>query len=154
MYFPSSDNFVSEVISKDSCKKIFTCSYLHVPLFALKAEYYFHSPSCCSLFSPLVMSNSLKPYELQHTRLPCPSQTPRVCLNSCPLSRCCHPTISSSVAPLSSSLLSFPASGDWSIGASASALVLPMNSTTLWNREFGEVSLPWWLLRYFPTLLT
>ena len=138
MYFPSSDNFVSEVISKDSCKKIFTCSYLHVPLFALKAEYYFHSPSCCSLFSPLVMSNSLKPYELQHTRLPCPSQTPRVCLNSCPLSPWYHPAISSAVAAFSSCLRSFPAwgsfpvsqlfaSGGQSIGTSASASVFPMN---------------------------
>ena len=73
---------------------------------------------------------------LQHTRLPCPSLSPRVCSNFCPLSRWCHPTISSSVALFSSS--SLPASGSFSmsqlftsggqsIGASASASVLPKN---------------------------
>ena len=75
---------------------------------------------------------------LQHARLPCPSLPPKVCSNSCPLSRWCHPTISSSVVPFSSCLQSFPASrsfpmsqvfasGGRSIGASASASVLPMN---------------------------
>ena len=88
------------------------------------------------LFSCSVMSNSQWPYVLQHTRLLCPSSTPRICSNSCPLSQWCHPTISSSVVPFSSSLQSFPASesflmswlvtsGSQSIGASAS--VLPMN---------------------------
>ena len=72
------------------------------------------------------------------TRLPSPSPTPRVYSNSCPLSRWCHPTISSSVVPFSSHLQSFPASGSFqtsqfftsggqSIGVSASASVLPMN---------------------------
>ena len=56
------------------------------------------------------MSNSLQPPGLQRTRLPCPSLSPGVCSNSCPWSRCCHPTISSSVAPFSSCLQSFPAS--------------------------------------------
>ena len=55
-------------------------------------------------FSPSVMSDSLWPHELQHARPPCPSPTPRVYLNSCPLSRWCHPTISSSVVPFSSCL--------------------------------------------------
>ena len=75
---------------------------------------------------------------LQHTRPPCPSPTPRVYSNSCPLSRWCHPTISSSVVPFSSCLQSFPAtgssqmsqffeSGGQSIGVSASSSVLPMN---------------------------
>ena len=84
------------------------------------------------------MSNSLWPHGLQHARFPCPSLSPRVCSNSCPLSRWCHPTISSSVAPFSSCPQSFPASGSFpvsqfftssgqSIGASASAAVLPMN---------------------------
>ena len=84
------------------------------------------------------MSDSLRPHGLQHTRLPCPSPTPRAYSNSCPLSRWCHPTISSSVIPFSSCLQSFPASrsflvsqfftsGDQSIGVSASASVLPMN---------------------------
>ena len=90
------------------------------------------------LFSRWVISDSLPPHELQHTKLPCPSLPPRVCSNSCPLSHWCHPTISSSVAPFSSCLQSFPASGpfpmSWifasggpTIGASASASVLPAN---------------------------
>ena len=54
------------------------------------------------------MSDSLRPQGLQHARLPCPSPTPGVCSNSCPLSRRCHPTISSSVVPFSSRLQSFP----------------------------------------------
>jgi len=58
-----------------------------------------------------VVSNSLWPHGLQHTRLPYPSPTPRAYSNSCPLSRWCHPTISSSVVPFSSCLQSFPASG-------------------------------------------
>ena len=90
-------------------------------------------------FSHSVMSDCLQPYESQQARPPCPSTTPRVCPNSCALSRWCHPTISSSVIPLSScpkSLAasgSFPmsqlfASGGQSIGVSASASVLPMNT--------------------------
>ena len=89
-------------------------------------------------FSHSVVSNSLWPHGLQHTRLPCPSPTPGACSNSCPLSQWCHPTISSSVVPLSSCLEPFPASGSFqmsqfftpggqSIGVSASASVLPMN---------------------------
>ena len=89
-------------------------------------------------FSCSVVSDSLRPHEPQHARPPCPSPTPRVYPNSCPLSRWCHPTISSSVIPFSSCLQSFPASGsfqmsqvftsgDQSIGVSASASVLPMN---------------------------
>ena len=83
------------------------------------------------------MSNSLWPYGLQHTRLPCPLLSPGLCANSCPLSRWCHPTVSSS-AILFFCLQSFPASrsftmsqlfasGGQSIGASASASVLPVN---------------------------
>ena len=75
---------------------------------------------------------------LQHTRLPCPSPTPGTCSNSCPSSQWCHPIISFSVVPFSSCLQCFPASGSFlmsqlftsggqSIGASASASVLPMN---------------------------
>ena len=85
-----------------------------------------------------VMSDSLRPYELQHARLLCPSPTPGVYSNSCPLSWGCHPIISSSVVPFSSHLQSFPASGSFpmsqffasggqSIRVSASASVLPMN---------------------------
>ena len=57
-------------------------------------------------FSRSVVSDSLQPYGLQHTRPPCPSSTPRVYSNSCPLSWWCHPTISSSVVPFSSRLQS------------------------------------------------
>ena len=84
------------------------------------------------------MSDSLQPQELQHSRLLCPSLSPRVCSNSCPLSQWCHPIILSSVIPFSSCSQSFPPSGSilvsWlfnsgsqSVGASASASVLPMN---------------------------
>ena len=64
-------------------------------------------------FSHSVMSDSLWPHEPQHTRLPCPSPTPGVHPNSCPSSRWCHPTISSSVIPLCSDPQSFPASGSF-----------------------------------------
>ena len=57
-----------------------------------------------------IMSNSLWHHKLQHTRLPCPPLSPGVCSQSCPLSQWCHPTISSSVTPISSCLQSFPAS--------------------------------------------
>ena len=57
-----------------------------------------------------VKSDPLQPHGLQHTRTPCPSPTPRVYPNPCPLSRWCHPTITSSVSPFSSCLWSFPAS--------------------------------------------
>ena len=86
-----------------------------------------------------VMSGSLQPHEPQHTRLPCPSPTTGVHPNPCPLSRWCHPTISSSVVPFSSCTQSFPASGSCpasqlfasggqSIGVSASTSVFPMNT--------------------------
>ena len=65
-------------------------------------------------FSCSVMSDSLQPHGLQHARPPCPSPTPRVYSNSCPLSQWCHPTISSSVVPFSPHLQSFPASGSFS----------------------------------------
>ena len=94
--------------------------------------------SCSLQFSRSVMSDSLQPHGLQHTRLPCPSPTARACSNSCPLSQWCHQTISSSVFPFSSCLQFFPASesflvsqffssGGQSIGASASASVHPRN---------------------------
>ena len=84
------------------------------------------------------MSYSLQPHGLQHARLPCPSQSPRVCSDSSPLSQWCHPTISLSLIPFSSCLQSFPPSGSFpisrlftsdgqSIGASASVSVLPVN---------------------------
>ena len=89
-------------------------------------------------FSRSVVSDSLQCHGLQHARLPCASPTPRACSNSCPLSRWCLQTISSSAVLFSSCLQSFPASGSFPssqffisggkrIGASASASVLPMN---------------------------
>ena len=91
-----------------------------------------------SQFSCSVVSDSLRSHGLQHARLPCPSPTPGVYSNSCPLSQWCHPTISSSVTPFSSCPQFFPASGSFpvsqlfasggqSIGVSALASVLPMN---------------------------
>ena len=89
----------------------------------------------------LFMSESLWPHGLQHARLPCPSLSPRVCPNSCPLSQWCHPSISSSVIPFSCPQ-SFPASQSFpksqlfassgqSIGILAS--VLPMNTQGLFS---------------------
>ena len=86
-----------------------------------------------------VVSDSLRPHESQHARPPCPSPTPGVYSNSCPSSRWCQPAISSSVVPFSSFPQSLPASGSFtvsqlfpwggqSIGVSASASVLPMNT--------------------------
>ena len=74
---------------------------------------YFFLQWILAQFSCSVVSDSLKPHGLQHARLPCPSPTPRVCSNSCPSSRWCHPTISSSVIPFSSHFQSFPASGSF-----------------------------------------
>ena len=90
-------------------------------------------------FSHSVMSDSLKPHELQHTRPPCPSTTPGVASNSYPLSRWCHPAISSSVIPFSScpqflpGSQSFPTSqffawGGQSTGVSALTSFLPKKS--------------------------
>ena len=64
-------------------------------------------------FSCSVMSDSLWPHRLQHARLPCPSLTSRGCSKACPLSRWCHPTISSSVVPFSFYRQSLPASGSF-----------------------------------------
>ena len=96
---------------------------------------YIKSYYCCSVTQ---LSDSLWPHRLQHNRYDCPSPSPGVGSNSCPLSQWCYPTISSSVVPFFSYLQSFPASGsflmnqccvsgDQSIRASASASVLPMN---------------------------
>ena len=111
--------------------------------FALLWFLYF-SPAILTWFSSVqfsrsVMSHSLRPHESQHARPPCPPPTPGVHPNSCASSRWCHPAISSSVVPFSSCPQSFPASesfpmsqlftwGGQSIGVSASASVLPMNT--------------------------
>ena len=132
------------------------------------------------LFSHSVMSNSLWPQGLQHTNFPCPSPSPRACSNSCPLSWWSHSSISSSVSPFSSCPQSYKVSGSFpmsrpftsggqSIGASASASVLPLNiqdwfplgltsllsllsrglsrvfsSTTIWKHQFFSAHPSFW----------
>ena len=94
---------------------------------------------CGSQFSRSVMCDSLRPHEPQHARPPCPSPTPGVHSNSCPLNQWCHSTISSSAVPFSSRLQSFPASGSFpmsqlftwggqSTGVSTLASFLPKNT--------------------------
>ena len=78
------------------------------------------------------MSESLQPHGLQHMRPPCPSPTPRVHPNPCPLSRWCHPTISSSVVPFPSRLQSFPGSGSFS-----SKSVLRIRWPKYWSLSFN-----------------
>ena len=108
-------------------------SFLEVGLYCSKL------PSSVQFTSVAQWCLTLWPLGLQHIRLLCPSPTPGVYSNSCPLSRLCNPTISSSVVPFSSCLQPFPASGFFqmnqffalgsqSIGASASASVLLMNT--------------------------
>ena len=104
-------------------------------------------------FSHSVVSDSLRPHELQNARLTCPSPTPGAYSNSCPSSWWCHPVISSSVIPFSSCLQSFPASGSFpmswlfassgqSIHVSASASGLPMNIQDWFPLEWtGWISL-------------
>ena len=117
-------------------------TYLCISYMKKKSHYLSSSTPIVSFssvqFSHSVMFDSFRPHGLQHARPPCSSPTPGVYSNSCPLSRWCHPTISSSVVPFSSRHWSFPesgsfqmsqffASGSQSIGVSASTLVLPMN---------------------------
>ena len=116
---------------------IFTCAWPEFPgLHEVKI------PQSVSQSSCSVMSDSLEPHGLQHTRLPCLSPTPGAYSNSCPFSWWCHPTISSSAVPFSAHLQSFPTSRSFpmsqfftsdgqSIGASAS--VLPMNIQNWFN---------------------
>ena len=96
-------------------------------------------PGSLQFSSVSVMSDSLQPHELQHTRPPCPSPTPGVHSNPCSLSPWCHPTISFSVIPFSACPQSFPASGSFpmsqlfasggeNIGVSALTSVFPMNT--------------------------
>ena len=78
----------------------------YIGVYFVQTRTFCYITSICS-----VMSDFLWPHELQDARLPCPSLSPRVCSNSCPLSQCYHPTISSSITPFSSCPQSFPASG-------------------------------------------
>ena len=99
----------------------------------------YFSKSTSDQISHSVVSDSLRAHESQHAKPPCPSRTPGVHADSCPLSQWCHPAISSSVVPFSSCPQSLPASesfpmsqlfisGGQSIGVSASTWVLPMNT--------------------------
>ena len=93
---PGSPALQADTLPSEPPGKIFLCLVCAKP--CLKVQF------ICS-----VGSDSLQPHGLQHARHPCPSPTPGACSNSCPLSQRCHPTISSSVDPLSSHLHSFPA---------------------------------------------
>ena len=110
------------------CSELFSFTYMYI----LGNMIIFSSVQFSCSFLP----ESLQSHGLWHSRLPCPSPTPRACLNSCPLSQWCHPTISISVIPFSSHLQSFPVSGTLPISQffpsggqsiGASALVLPKN---------------------------
>ena len=114
---------------------IWACNYL---------EIHFHLPSVqfsSVQFSRSVASDSLRPHEPRHARPPCPSPTPRVHPNPCPLSWWCHPTISSSVAPFSSSPQSFPASGSFQmsqlfVSGGQSIGLSPLTSFLLKNTQY------------------
>ena len=123
------------------CRDEYSILFVHFSLKILEMDNkILVQPSVPSVqFSCSVVSDSLRPHESHHTRPPCPSPTPGVHPNSCPLCWWCHPTISSSVVPFSSCPQSFPASGSFqksqlfasggqSIGVSASTSVLPMNT--------------------------
>ena len=134
--------------SKRLLLNISLCTEPSIEKYWLAKKYYLNIAKFFRIWLKLSASLKLMPFSSvtqscptlcdQHSRLPCPSPTPRACSNSCPLSRWCHPIISSSVIPFSSCLQSFPVSGSFlvsqffasggqSIGASASASVLPMN---------------------------
>ena len=129
---------------------------------AAKTLTFYLDPSCWLFYCLTYQFHSvaqscltLRPHGLQHTRLPCPSPTPGACSDSCPSSWWSYPTISSSVVAFSSCLQSFPgsgflisqllASGGQSIGASASASVLPMNIQNWF--PLGLTGLIFWLFQ-------
>ena len=89
-------------------------------------------------FSYSVVSNFLWPHEPQHARPPCPSPTPGIYPNSCPLSRWCHPTISSSVVPFSSRPQSFPASGFFQMSQLFTSGGVFSNTTVQNSQFFGS----------------
>ena len=131
-------------------------SYLSTHLIYLSLSVYLSYLSIYIVYLPIyllivVVSDFLWPLGLQHTRLPCPSPSPKVCSNSYPLSRWCHPTILSSVTPFSSCPQSFPASGSFSV----SQLKLWAN---YWSFSFSiSPTYPTYLstyLSYLPTYLS
>ena len=134
------------VLNEKMCEKVFRQHYKHSKWLVRDWDYdnvliYEGNEVCdddCNQFSCLLVSDSLWPHGLQHSRLPWTPPTPGAYSNSCPSSRWCHPAISSSIVPFSSCLQSFPASGSFpvrkffasggqSIGVSASASVFPVN---------------------------
>ena len=143
LFFVISSNIWCSTKCLFSQQKPHIYSYSSLPFWSSSSEllrcWLLRYSSQFSQFSHSVVSDSLRPHGLQHTRLPRPSPTPGAYSNSCPSNQWCHPTISSSVSPVSSCLQSFPASGSFpvsqfftsdgqSIGVSASASVLPMNT--------------------------
>ena len=167
-FFPSLHNFLLTSTVSPECILTNFVSTNWILCFL----FFFHNPNCplsgqfcpCRIiyfkditsiqFSCSVVSDSLWPHELQHTRPPCPSPTPGVYPNSCPSSRWCHPPISSSVIPISPCPQSLPASesfpmsqlfawGGQSTGVSALASFLPKNTQDWSPLEWtGWISLP------------
>ena len=132
----SSEWFKAELVSSPGHQTLPSSGVSLISLILLVLSHLLALLVIFSLFSPSVMSNSLPSHGLQHTRLPCPSLSPRVCSNSCPLIWWGYLTISSSVAHFSTCPQSFPPSGSFlrsrlfassgqNIGASAS--IFPVN---------------------------
>ena len=131
-------NVETEIISKTIC-----CCYIKIQWYILHFQWLL----LLLLFSCSVVSSSWRPHGLKHTRLPCPSLSPSVCSNSCPLCQWCHPTISSSVMPFFC-LQSFPESGSF-----------PMSQLFAWGGQIFAVSasssiLPMIIQAWFPLQLT
>ena len=140
------------VLEKNKRKCHTSCKDKHLNIFGLSIHRHTGTYISSIQFSHSVMSNYLRPHGLQHARPPCASPTPRVYRNSCPLSRWCHATISSSAVPFSC-LQSFPASGSFqmsqlfasvgqSIRVSDSASVLPVNT-----QDWSPLGWTGWILQ-------
>ena len=105
-------------------------------------------------FSRSVVSDSLWPHELQHTRPPCPLPTPGVHPNPRPLSQCCHPTISSSVIPFFSCLLSYSASGSFLMSQFFASFQIKTSFPTCWSiYSLCHLSVLSWNLSWCPFYL-
>ena len=131
---------IALLFNKRVWKEVLGCSLKNYRMISVHSKAnHFNIKISLVQFTHSVVSDSLRPHESQHARPPCPSPTPGVHSNSCPSSQWCHPAISSSVVPFSSCPQSLPASGSFpvsqlftwggqSVGVSASASVLPMNT--------------------------
>ena len=147
------NSFSSNLLMKDPSIWLVFPELIHVFKGCVHSLYPWRNSLSSVQFSRSVVSNSLRPHELQHARPPCSSPTPRVHSNSCPSSQWCHPAISSSVVPFSSCPQSLPASesfpvsqlfawGGQSTGVSASASFLPKNTRDWFPLEWtGWISL-------------